>query len=116
LPASLLHEDQQSRFADALCAATRHALVEGLAGTNAADVAAAKDTAMNPAVLDAFALAITGGLVPHAYGALVGQSLDLAAARKDVAAIDGAGTELRKVVPNAGSYVSYQPPGPLTRT
>jgi hypothetical protein len=111
LPASLLEKDRQSQFADALFAASRHAPVmlhfnKGLAGTNAADVAAAKDTAMNPAVLDAFALAITGGLVPHAYGALAGQPLDLAAARKNAAAIDKAGAELRKVVPDAGSYVS----------
>ena len=98
-------------FADALFAATRHWAValhgnKGLAGTNAADVAAAKDTAMNPAVLNAFALAIIAGGVPAAYPALVGQPLDLTAAHKNAAAISQSGNTLRKVVPNAGSYVS----------
>ena len=79
---------------------------KGLAGTNAADVAAAKDTAMNPAVLDAFALAIIAGGDPAAYADLLGHPRDLAKAREDAAAISRAGDELRKVVPNAGSYVS----------
>jgi FAD/FMN-containing dehydrogenase len=111
LPASLLHKDRQSRFVDALFAATRHWAValhfnKGLAGTNAADVAAARDTAMNPAVLDAFALAIIAGGVPAAYAALAGQPLDLTTAHKNAAAIGGAGAALRNVVPEAGSYVS----------
>ncbi len=111
LPASLLQTSRQGRFADALFAATRHWAVDlhfnkGLAGTNAADVAAARDTAMNPAVLSAFALAIIAGGVPAAYPALIGHPLDLETARKNAKAIGKAGDELRKVVPNAGSYVS----------
>ena len=111
LPASLLQKNRQKRFADALFAATRHYAVmlhfnKGLAGTNAADVAAAKDTAMNPAVMDAFALAIIAGGDPAAYADLLGRPHDLAKAREDAAAIGRAGDELRKVVPNAGSYVS----------
>jgi FAD/FMN-containing dehydrogenase len=111
LPASLLQKNWQARFADALFAATRHWAVDlhfnkGLAGTNAADVAAAKDTAMNPAVLNAFALTIIAGGVPAAYPALIGHPLDLATARKNATAIGKAGDEIRKVVPNAGSYVS----------
>jgi Berberine and berberine like len=111
LPLFLLQKDQQSRFSDALFAATRHWAValhsnKGLAGTNAADVAAAKDTAMNPAVLNAFALAIIAGGVPAAYPALAGQPLDLVAAHRNAATINLSGDALRKVVPNAGSYVS----------
>jgi hypothetical protein len=69
LPASLLHKSEQGRFVNALFAATRRWAVslhfnKGLAGASAADVAAAKDTAMNPAVLNAFALAIIGGAFP----------------------------------------------------
>jgi FAD/FMN-containing dehydrogenase len=79
---------------------------KGLGGTNAAEVAAAKDTAMNPAVLDAFALAIIAGGNLAAYADLLGHPSDLARAREDAAAISRAGDELRKVVPNAGSYVS----------
>jgi hypothetical protein len=111
LPASLLQNNRQDRFADALFAATRHWAValhfnKGLAGTNAADVAAAKDTAMNPAVLNAFALAIIAAGVPAAYPALNGQPLDLVTARKNAKSVAHAGDEVRKVVPDAGSYVS----------
>ena len=38
---------------------------KGLAGASAEDVAAARDTAMNPAVLTAFALAIIAGGDAH---------------------------------------------------
>ncbi len=63
LPASLLEDNSQERLADALFAASRHWKVElhfnkGLAGAPADAIAAARDTAMNPAVLEAFALAI----------------------------------------------------------
>jgi hypothetical protein len=50
LPATLLESDREKRSAEALFAATRHWAValhfnKGLAGTNTADVAAARDTA-----------------------------------------------------------------------
>ncbi|WP_168792961.1 BBE domain-containing protein [Paraburkholderia aromaticivorans] len=111
LPALLLQESRQRRFADAVFASTRHWPValhfnKGLAGTNAADVSAAKDTAMNPAVLTAFALAIIAGGMPAAYPGLMGQPIDLAIARKNAAAIRRSADELRKVVPNAGAYLS----------
>ena len=111
LPASLLQEEQQARLADALFAASRHFAVmvhfnKGLAGADAADVAAAKDTAMNPAVLTAFGLAIIAAGDPAAYVDLLKGPPDLAKARQDAAAIGKAGDALRRVVPNAGSYVS----------
>ena len=70
LPASLLQ--QQSSLADALFAASRHWSVllhfnKGLAGGPVSAVTAARDTATNPAMLDAFALAIIGGAGPSAY-------------------------------------------------
>src|SRR5262245_48927442 len=60
LPAALLRADSRSRLADACFAATRHwgfalHLNKGLAGAPPEEVAAAKDTAMNPDVLEAFA-------------------------------------------------------------
>ena len=63
LPAALLEKDRQEPLADALFAASRHWAValhfnKGLAGAPPDAVAAAKDTATNPAVLTAFALAI----------------------------------------------------------
>jgi FAD/FMN-containing dehydrogenase len=69
-------------------------------------VAAARDTAMNPAVLTAFALAIIAGGIPAAYPDLVGSPLDLASARRNAEAIGRASDALRHVVPDAGSYVS----------
>ena len=67
LPASLLEADRRESLADALFAAAKHRGValhfnKGLAGAPAEAIAAAKDTAMNPAVIDAFALAISGAL------------------------------------------------------
>jgi FAD/FMN-containing dehydrogenase len=57
-------------------------------------------------VLTAFALAIIAGGGPPAYPGIQGHEPDLAAARKDAVAIDKAMEELRRVVPDAGSYVS----------
>jgi FAD/FMN-containing dehydrogenase len=105
LPESLLQ--QQESLADALFAASRHWSLElhfnkGLAGGLAPGRAAARDTATNPAVLDAFALAIIGGFGPSAYSS----TPDLAVARSEAGAISAAMAELRKLVPNAGAYVS----------
>jgi FAD binding domain/Berberine and berberine like len=111
LPASLLEQDQRNRTADALFAATRHWDValhfnKGLAGAAAADVSAARDTAMNPAVLTAFALAIIAGGDAPAYRNLLAGPPDLSSARSHAKAIAAAAGELRNVAPNAGSYVS----------
>ena len=63
LPKALLAPGAQARLADAWFAASRHWSVafhfnKGLAGAPASALAASRDTAMNPQVLDAFALAI----------------------------------------------------------
>jgi hypothetical protein len=111
LPASLLQENQQKKLADALFASTREWEVrlhcnKGLAGAPADAVAAAADTAMNPAVLDAFALAIIAGIGRPVYPGVAGHQPDPAAAHKDAAAIHRSMTALRKVVSQPGSYVS----------
>ncbi len=111
LPASLLEKDGQERLMNALFAASRHWKVslhfnKGLAGAPTDAVAAARDTAMNPAVVDAFALAIIAGSGPPAYPGIPGQEPDLTAARKNADEIDKAMAELRKIVSDAGSYVS----------
>ncbi|MBI3827438.1 MAG: FAD-binding oxidoreductase [Candidatus Rokubacteria bacterium] len=111
LPASLLNEDRQRRFTDALFAATRHWPValhfnKGLGGAPADAVTAVRNTATNPAVLTAFALAIIAGAGPPAYPGIPGHEPDLAAARKHSRDIGLAMQELRAVVPDAGSYVS----------
>jgi FAD/FMN-containing dehydrogenase len=111
LPAALLERQGQSRLADALFAASRHwgfalHVNKGLAGAPADDVAAARDTAINPAVLGAFALVISGAEEPPAYPGVAGHEPDVPAARRHAAAIDRAMKELRALVPDVGSYVS----------
>ena len=58
------------------------------------------------AVTEAFALAIIADGQKGAYPGEPRAAIDLEAARKDARAIDLAAAELRKIAPNAGSYVS----------
>jgi FAD/FMN-containing dehydrogenase len=111
LPASLLQADGQKRLVDALFAASRHKRVQlhinkGLAGAPPEALAGVRQTATNPAVTEAFALAIIADGEAPAYPGLARTTLDLAAAREDARAIELAATELRKIAPNSGSYVS----------
>lgn len=69
-------------------------------------IAATRDTAINPAVLDAFVLVIIGSEGAPAYPGLPGYSPDLANARHDAAEVAKAMAELRKVVPEPGSYLA----------
>jgi hypothetical protein len=111
LPAQLLQTGQQKALVDALLAASRQWDVslhfnKGLAGAPAEAVEAARDTAMNPVVLNAFALAIIAGGTPNGYAAVARHRLDLPDARSAANQIGKAMDELRKVVPDPGSYVS----------
>jgi FAD/FMN-containing dehydrogenase len=111
LPAALLAPERRERLGDALFAASRHRglslhVNKGLAGAPAEDVAAARDTAINPAALEAFALVITGAEGPPAYPGVAGHEPDEPTARRSAAAVDRAMSEIRKVAPAAGSYVS----------
>jgi len=108
LPAALLRPTEQAHLVSALFAASRRWEIQlhfnkGLAGAPADVVAAARDTATNPLVLDAFALAImaNGGAPPSP-----GQPFDVGPAHQHARAVDEAAAELRKIVPRPGSYVS----------
>ena len=79
LPASLLQHDQQARLVDAMFAATRHwgcslHFNKGLGGAAADTIAAARDTATHPGMLDAFALAIMGAEGPPAFAGMPGDT------------------------------------------
>jgi FAD/FMN-containing dehydrogenase len=92
-------------------AASRHKEVglhfnKGLAGAPDGVIATARDTAMNPVALESMALAIIADGEGAAYPGLARPAMDIGAARNDAHAIDAAAAELRKIVPNAGSYVS----------
>jgi len=111
LPASLLQRDRQEDFGDALFAATRYWSVtlhvnKGLAGAPADAIAAARDTAINPMALDAFALLISAAQGAPAYPDIPGHEPDLSAARRRADAISKAMGELWRVLPIRGSYVS----------
>ena len=111
MPASLLKDDSQEKLANALFAASRLGEVElhfnkGLAGAPAEAVEAAKNTAMNPAVCDAFALAIVADGQGPAYPGFVGHEPDVAGGRKAAEAVHRCMSELRAVAPEGGAYVS----------
>src|SRR5215203_516881 len=111
LPASLLQENRQQDLADALFAATRHWSVslhtnKGLAGGPAEAIAAARQTATNPAVLDAFALIISAAEGPPAYPGLLGHEPDRTTARNNAEAIDKAMREVRTLLPSVGAYLA----------
>ncbi len=110
LPQSLLADDQRERLADALFAAAKHGGVslhfnKGLAGATAEAIATARDTAMNPAVVDAFALAISGAGGPPSYPNVPGHEPDIVLARREAEAVTAAMDQIRKLLPRVGSYV-----------
>ena len=111
LPAALLQPDKRESLCESLFAATRHWQIalhvnKGLAGAPAAAIEAARDTAMNPAVLDAFALVIAGAPEAPAYPGIAGHEPDAPRARRRANALDDAMAELRRLVPDPGAYVS----------
>jgi hypothetical protein len=111
LPAKLLQGDEQVRLVNALFAASRFKKVElhfnkGIAGAPAEALARTRDTATNPAVLDAFALVIIADGERPSYPGLARPAMDTTAARRNAQQIDLAIAELRKLAPDAGSYVS----------
>ena len=111
LSAALLDDDRVQALADALFAAAKQWEVslhvnKGLAGAPPQVIDAARNTATNPAFLDAFALAILGAEEPPAYPGIPGHEVNIAEARSDAAAIRSAMAELRRLVPNSASYVA----------
>jgi FAD/FMN-containing dehydrogenase len=110
LPASLLEADRRQSLADALFAAAKPFGValhcnKGLAGATAEAIAASKDTAMNPAVADAFALVISGAYGQPAYPGVPGHEPDVAKAQSEAEAVGKSMDEIRKLLPRVGSYV-----------
>ena len=111
LSRGLLEDDRRGELVEALFAFTRDYGLglhfnKGLAGAGKEELDAARDTATNPQVLDAFALAITGDTQPPAFPGIPGHEPDVTAARRDAKACAKAMQALYKIVPDAGSYVS----------
>jgi FAD/FMN-containing dehydrogenase len=111
LPQSLLDSANQAKLVDALFAASRKWSVQlhfnkGLAGAPPEAIAAARDTATNPAVLDAFALAIVSASGAPAFAGIAGHESDLAKAKREAASVGAAMAEITKLAPDNGAYVS----------
>lgn len=109
MPATLLGDARRADLVDALFAGSRHCAValhfnKGLAGASDEALAASRDTATNPAVLDAFALAIVAGFEAPAFPGVAGHEPDLTAAHANAAAISRSMAALREVAPGAGAY------------
>jgi FAD/FMN-containing dehydrogenase len=111
LPESLLESDGQQHLADALFAGSRHQGIglhfnKGLAGAPPEAIAAAKDTATNPAVLSAFALAIVANGQGPAYPGIPGHEPSADEGRRAAERIDRCVNELRAVSGETGAYMS----------
>jgi FAD binding domain/Berberine and berberine like len=111
LPASLLEDNAQERLTDALFASSRYSPFElhfnkGLAGAPPDAIAAAKDTAMNPAVLTSFTLAIAGNAQGPAYPGIPGHEPSVEAGRKAASRVHQCMAHLRALVPDPGAYIS----------
>jgi len=111
LPADLLSGGPPGALADALFAASRHWSIalhtnKGLAGAPAFAREAATTTAMNPAVRDAFALAIIGAEGPPAYPGVAGHEPDVAHARREAERVAAAMKALKSRVVTTGSYLA----------
>jgi FAD/FMN-containing dehydrogenase len=111
LSRELLEPERRPALVDALvrCADTWGVVLacnKGLAGAPADARAATRDTATNPAVLDAFALAISAAQEPPAYPGVAGHEPDLAAGRRDARRVRTAMAPLMGLSAMPASYVS----------
>jgi FAD/FMN-containing dehydrogenase len=107
LPSSLLRDTD--KLAGVIFDASRNFEVQfhfnkGLAGAPADRLAAARDTAMNPKVIDAFTLALIATGAPQSMPGVKGHEPDFTKGRQDAAAISAAADRLRAIAPDAGSY------------
>jgi FAD/FMN-containing dehydrogenase len=111
LLARLLSDSGRARLTARLFEASQQWDVElhfnkGLAGAPDEALAAARETATHPGVVDAFCLAIIAGGGKPAFPGMPGRDADEEEARARAKAIRSAMDSLRQVAPGAGAYVS----------
>lgn len=111
LPARLLDTAHRRQLCEALFSASSHWQVQlhcnkGLAGAPAAEIAAARDTVTNPAVLSAFALAIIAAGGPPPLPDNPFHAPADSAVREQVAKVTASMDALRRIAPHAGAYVA----------
>jgi hypothetical protein len=107
----LLAPDRRPALAGALTRASQIWPValhcnKGLAGAPGNALNWTKNTAMNPAVLDAFALAIAGANEPPAYPGIPGHEPNIAKARQDARAVTSAMAPLKALAERPAAYLS----------
>jgi FAD/FMN-containing dehydrogenase len=111
LPQGLLRPDQRGSLVQALIAGsalwdvTLH-VNKGLAGGAPAAIAACRDTATNPQVLDAFALVICAADGPPAWPGIPGHEPDEQKAAREASRVSGAMAPIRRLAAGAGTYMS----------
>jgi FAD/FMN-containing dehydrogenase len=111
LSRQLLAPERRSALVDALVHGSQSWQVtlhcnKGLAGAPADALRWTRDTAMNPAVLDAFALAIAAANEPPAYPGVVGHEPHLAQGRRDAKLVAAAMAPLTALAAQPASYVN----------
>jgi FAD/FMN-containing dehydrogenase len=107
----LLDPERRPALVDALTRASQVWSVslhcnKGLAGAPANVLDWTRDTSMNPAVLDAFALAIAGANEPPAYPGIAGHEPDVARGRRDATVVAAAMAPLKALAEQPASYLS----------
>jgi FAD/FMN-containing dehydrogenase len=107
----LLARERRPALVDALTRASQIWPValhcnKGLAGAAANVLDWTRDTSMNPAVLDAFALAIAGANEPPAYPGIAGHEPDVAQGRRDARVVAAAMAPLKALAERPASYLS----------
>jgi hypothetical protein len=112
LPKALLDDAKHDSLVEALFAASRHWSLQlqfskALAAAPPEAIAAARDTAMNPAVLDAFALVVIAAATSGpAFAGIAGHEPDLDHARRQADATRACLAEVVKIAPDGGAYLS----------
>jgi FAD/FMN-containing dehydrogenase len=111
LPEALLTKELRTKLVDALISAARHSTVElhfhkGLAGGADEAIGATRETSINPAVTEAFALAIVGSEGPPAFPGLPGHEPAMKSARENARHVAQARQELARIAPDGFSYVA----------
>jgi FAD/FMN-containing dehydrogenase len=111
MPSYLLDKNRQSELVDALVEASVHWAVglhtnKGLAGGTPEALEAAKATATNPEVGEAFPLLICAAEGSPAWPGVPGHEPDAVTGRSEAAKVARAMTPIHALVPGAGSYVS----------
>ena len=111
LSQTLLPEKKRDSLVGALFNASRQWTVgvhfnKGLAGAPPEEIEAAKNTSINPVVLDAFALVIIAGQGNPAFKGIVGHEPNLEEAESGAKAINLAMNEILKIVDERGAYLA----------